>query len=187
MRGPKAVPLRLSEEQRSVWEQLRHRHSLAQQIALRGRIVLGAADGKSKSEIAREVGPGVDRVRAWRMRWLSLQALPMEAFSVMERLSDIPRPGRPSAISAEPICQVVAMACEQPQERPISHWTGRDIADEGKRRGISKEISPRHAARIFKKGISSRSCFAPGGRHRTILSGRKRSKRCAGSLNKLPV
>jgi putative transposase len=117
--------------------------------------VLGAADGKSNSEIAREVGLGVDRVRAWRMRWISLQAVPLEELSVMERLSDVPRPGRPSEITSEQICQVVAMACEQPKERPISHWTGREIADEVKRRGIIKEISPRHAARILKKGISN--------------------------------
>ena len=106
-----------------------------------------AADGKGKSEIAREVGLGVDRVREWRMRWIGLQAV---------SLSDLPRPGRPSEISAQPICQLVAMACEQPKERPISHWTGREIADEVMRRGIVSKISPRHAARVLKKGISNR-------------------------------
>jgi transposase len=156
MRGPKAVPLSLSEEERRELEQLVRRHSTAQQIALRGRIVLAAAAGKGKSEIAREVGLGVDRVRAWRMRWISLQAVPLEELPVAERLSDVPRPGRPSQFSAQQICQIVAMACEQPKERPISHWTGREIADEVMRRGIIKEISPRHAARVLKKGISQR-------------------------------
>jgi hypothetical protein len=50
---------------------------------------------------------------------------------------------------------MVAMACEAPSERPISHWTGREIADEVMRRGIVKQISPRHAARLLKKGISN--------------------------------
>jgi putative transposase len=156
MRGPKAVPLSLSEEERRELEKLVRRHSSAQQIALRGRIVLAAAAGKGNSEIAREVGLGVDRVRACRMRWLGLQAVPWEELSVAERLWDAPRPGRPSEITAEQTCQIVAMACEQPKEHPISHWTGREIADEVKRRGIVKQISPRHAARVLKKGISQR-------------------------------
>ena len=156
MRGPKAVPLSLSEKEREELEKLVRRHSTAQQIAIRGRIVLAAADGKGNTEIAREVGLGVDRVREWRMRWISLQAVPLEELPVIERLSDIPRPGRPSEITAEQVCQMVAMACEQPKERPVSHWTGREIADEVKRRGIIKEISPRHASRILKKGTSNR-------------------------------
>ena|SRR5689334_834205 len=157
MRGPKAVAVSLSEEERGALEKLVRRHNTAQQIALRGRIVLAAAEGQSNSEIAREVGLGVDRVRAWRMRWLGLQAVPLEELSVEERLADVPRPGRPSEISAEQTCQIVAMACEQPKERPISHWTGREIADEVMRRGIVKQISPRHAARLLKKGISNRT------------------------------
>jgi putative transposase len=119
-------------------------------------MILGAAEGKRNAEIARELGVSVDTVRSWRMRWIGLQAVSREELSVSERLTDIPRPGRPSEITAEQICQIVAMACEQPRERPISHWTGREIADEVKRRGILKEISPRHAARMLKKGISNR-------------------------------
>jgi len=156
MRGPKATPLSLSKEEREAVEQLVRRHSTPQQIALRGRIVLAAADGKGNSEIAREVGLGVDRVREWRMRWIGLQAVSLSDLPVEERLSDLPRPGRPSEISAQQICQVVAMACEQPKERPISHWTGRELADEVMRRGIVSKISPRHAARVLKKGISNR-------------------------------
>src|SRR5947209_7516565 len=157
MRGPKATPLSLSNEEREALDKLVRRHSTPQQLAVRGRIVLAAADGKSNSEIAREVGLGVDRVREWRMRWIGFQAVSLSDLSVEERLSDLPRSGRPSEISAEQICQLVAMACEQPKERPISHWTGREIADEVERRGIIQHISPRHASRLLKKGISSRT------------------------------
>jgi putative transposase len=157
MRGPKAALLSLSNEEREAVEKLVRRHSTPQQLVLRGRIVLGAAEGKSNSEIAREVGLGVDRVREWRMRWIGLRAASLSELPVEERLSDLPRAGRPSEISAEQICQLVAMACEQPKERPISHWTGREIADEVQRRGIIQHISPRHASRLLKKGISSRT------------------------------
>ncbi len=157
MRGPKAALLSLSTEEREAVEKLVRRHSTPQQLVLRGRIVLGAAEEKGKSEIAREVGLGVDRVREWRMRWIGLQAASLSELPVEERLSDLPRAGRPSEISAEQISQMVAMACEQPKERPISHWTGREIADEVERRGIIKHISPRPASRLVKKGISSRT------------------------------
>ena len=119
-------------------------------------MILAAADGKRNAEIARELEACVDTVRSWRMRWIGLQAVPLSELSVVERLTDVPRPGRPAEITAEHTCQIVALACEQPKARPISQWTGREIADEVKRRGILKEISPRHAARVLKRGISNR-------------------------------
>ena len=116
-------------------------------------MILAAAEGKSNAEIARALSVSVDTVRSWRMRWLSLQAIALSDLSVVERLTDAPRPGKPSQITAEQRCQMVALACEQPKERPISHWTGREIAEEMMQRGIVPSISPRHAARLLKKGI----------------------------------
>jgi hypothetical protein len=58
----------------------------------------------------------------------------------------------------------VALACEAPgqSDRPISQWTGREIADEIKQRNIVAQISPRHASRLLKKGISSPTASATG-------------------------
>jgi len=39
----------------------------------------------------------------------------------------------------------------------MSQWTGREVADEIKQRGIVGQISPRHAARLLKRGISNRT------------------------------
>jgi len=157
MRGPKPDALSLSELERSELKRLVRGHTTAQQVALRARIILEADAGKNNSQIARELDVSVETVRAWRKRWLAFQSIALADLSVQERLSDVPRPGRRSQISAEQICQVIAMACEQPKERPISQWTGREIADEVMRRGIIKQISPRHAARLLKKTISSRT------------------------------
>jgi putative transposase len=157
MRGPKPDPLNLTEVERHEVERFVRRHSTGQQMALRGRIILEANAGKNNSQIARELGVSVETVRAWRTRWLALQPVALADLSVQERLSDVPRPGRRSQITAEQTCQLIAMACEQPKERPISQWTGREIADEAMARGIIKQISPRHAARLLKKGISSRT------------------------------
>ena len=118
-------------------------------------MILGAAEGTNNAQIARELKASVDTVRSWRTRWIGLQAVPLSELSVRERREDVPRPGRPSQITAEPTCQIIALACEQPKERPISQWTGREIADEVMRRGILPTISPRHAARVLNKGISN--------------------------------
>jgi DNA-binding CsgD family transcriptional regulator len=155
-KGPKPAELRLSEEERNELKGLVRRHSTPQQLAKRGRMILAAAQGKRNAEIARELEVSVDTVRSWRMRWIGLQAVSLKELPVSERLSDIPRPGRPSEITAEQTCQMVALACEQPKERPISHWTGQEIADEVMRRSIVPTISARHAARVLKKGISNR-------------------------------
>jgi putative transposase len=156
MRGPKPEALALREQAQKELEALVRRHSIPQQVALRGRMILAAAEGKNNSQIARDLEVCVDTVRSWRTRWIGLQAVPLEDLSVAERLWDIPRPGKPSHITAEQTCQIVALACEQPKERPISQWTGREIADEVMARGIIEQISPRHAARVLKKGISNR-------------------------------
>ena len=155
MRGPKPDPVTLSEAERSELEELVRRHSTPQQQALRGRIILAAAQGNNNSQIARELDVCVDTVRSWRRRWLGRHSVSLQDLPVSERLEDVPRPGRPSQITAEQTCQVLALACEQPKERPISQWTGREIADEVMRRGIIARISPRHAARLVKRGISN--------------------------------
>jgi len=156
LKGPKPAELTLSEQEQQRLEALVHRHTTPQQLAKRGRMILGAAEGKRNAEIARELGVSVDTVRSWRGRWISLQAVPLSELSVAQRLSDVPRPGKPSQITAEQRHQMVAMACDQPKERPISHWTGREIADEMVQRGIIKQISARHASRLLKKGASNR-------------------------------
>ena len=155
-KGPKPAEVQLSEEERNELEAMVRRHSTPQQLAKRGRMILGAAEGKRNAEIARELGVSVDTVRSWRTRWIGLQAVSLDDLEVRERLTDVQRPGRPSQITAEQTCQMFALACEQPKERPISHWTGREIAEEVMARGIIKHISPRHAARLLKKGISNR-------------------------------
>jgi len=74
--------------------------------------------------------------------------------SIEERLQDVPRPGAPSQITADQRCQIEALACEKPEKsgRPITHWSAREIADEIMARKIVKHISPRHAARLLKRG-----------------------------------
>jgi putative transposase len=159
MRGPKPPAIELSDAARQELDALTRRHTTPQQLAQRARIVLAAADGANNGQIARQFAVSVNLVRRWRERWLILHPVALEDLSVVERLTDVPRPGKPVRITAEQVCQIQALACETPtgSERPISQWTSRELADEVKQRGIVAQISARHAARLLKRGISTRT------------------------------
>jgi transposase len=154
MPGPEPEPIELSDQARQDLEKLAARHTTGQQKAQRARIILKAAEGQNNAEIGREVKQGIDMVRLWRRRWLELAAIGLDDLSVEERLDDLPRPGAPSRLSANQVCQIEQIACEAPEKagRPISQWTGREIADELVARGIVASISARHAARLLKGG-----------------------------------
>ena len=159
MPGRKAAKIELSETVRQELEKLAARHMTGQQKAQRARIILKAAQGKNHAEIAQELKISIDMATLWRGRWLALSGVGLDDLSVEERLEDLPRPGAPSGLSADQVCQIEQMACEAPDKagRPISQWTGREIADEMVKRGIVEYISPRHAARLLKKGVSNRT------------------------------
>jgi putative transposase len=125
-------------------------------VADRARIVLLAADGKNNSEIARELALEPDTARLWLQRWLGLSGMASRELGVADRLSDAPRSGTPARISPEQVARIVALACEAPSEsgRPVSQWSTTELAAEIMRRGIVETISPRHAARLLKRGIS---------------------------------
>ena len=152
MPGPELPELEVTGEERLALETMVRRHSAGQQLALRGRIILAAADGVNQSTIAARLGTTINTVRYWRRRWLGLHPVALAELSVEERLADAPRPGAPARITADQVCRIVALACEAPAEstRPISQWTGREVAEEVMKRGIVERISARHAARILK-------------------------------------
>lgn len=154
MPGPKPVAVVLTDEERSGLERLIRRHNVGQQIAQRARIVLAASEGKGNSRIVREMGVSRDMVRLWRQRWVDLQPIALIDLDIEERLEDLPRPGAPARITPDQVCQIQQVACEEPEEsgRPMTHWTNREVADEVMKRGIVAQISPRHAARLLKKG-----------------------------------
>lgn len=156
-----ADPVTVLPDQREALELLVRTHSTAQQLALRARMIVHAADGVRVRESARELGVWPKTVRYWRKRWRQAD----EKCSVCERLADAPRSGAPPTYTPEQICAVVAMTCEKPSdsERPISQWSQREIADEAMRRGLVPNISQRSVGRFLKKRrTSSRIASAIG-------------------------
>ena len=164
MRGPKPPAITLTEVERQELQRLIKRHTTPQQLALRARLILAAADGLNNAQVAHQEAVSVDTARHWRTRWLQSRPVALRELSVKERLADAPRSGKPPTITDEQVCQIVALACEAPAQsgRPITQWSGREIAEEIKRRGIVERISGRHAARLLKRGISSRTESATG-------------------------
>jgi putative transposase len=159
MPGPRPPSVELTDEERRALEGLVRRHTTGQQVAERARIVLLAAAGLNNSEIARQLALEPDTVRLWRQRWLSFPGVALADRGVAARLADAPRSGTPARIAPEQVARIVALACEAPSAsgRPVSQWSTTELAAEIMRRGIVDTISPRHAARLLKRGTSSRT------------------------------
>lgn len=97
----RATRIQLSEQEQEALTRLTRRHRSEQQVVLRARIILAAAQGSSNIQIARDLGIHVDTVRLWRDRWASWQEtdheksgeVPVSLVSLAQRLQDAPRPG----------------------------------------------------------------------------------------------
>lgn len=99
-------------------------------------------------EAAAGLGIGRSPVRTRRRRWTGNPDA-----RVAERSSDAPRVGMPATITAQKICAIVAIACENPQEsgREITHWTQRELADDAMRRGIASSFFVALSRALFQE------------------------------------
>ena len=166
MRGPQPVRLHVTARQRELLEHIVRRGRSAQAEATRAKIVLAAAHGLNNQHIADRLSLKPRTARKWRGRWAAaadrLAAIETAGdpaalrAAIHELLRDAPRPGTPATFSPEQICQIVAVGCESPAEsdRPVTHWTPTELADEVVQRGIVTRISPRSVGRFLKRGRS---------------------------------
>ena len=159
-----AAPIDLSPEERSALEQLSRAPSSPQVVAQRARMILMAGDGARVDETATRLGVWRKTVGQWRARWLASSG---SGAPVSDRLADAPRSGAPAQITAEQICAIVALACEPPSDsdRPVTHWSQQELADEAMKRGIVAQISQRSVGRFLKRSrpqAASDSVLADG-------------------------
>jgi putative transposase len=130
-------------------------------------MILKMGEATSNREIARQMRMDRWTVMCWRKRWLKMgpkleaaQAANVEEKVlkriIEEALSDEPRSGAPPRFTPEQIVQIVAVACEKPEDsgRPISHWTPRELKEEVVKRKIVQTISVRSVGRFLKSGRS---------------------------------
>jgi putative transposase len=165
MSRPQAIVLQLSPVQQTLLQRLVRQHTADQRLVRRALILLALAADPNVEVTARRLGLTRLTVRHWRDRWLQAapvlqqaeqeHATPSALLDLLEQtLADAPRPGAPATFSPEQIVQVVAVACEPPEQsgRPIDHWTNRELADEVKKRRLVPDISPRSVGRFLKGG-----------------------------------
>jgi transposase len=113
-----AAVIELSEEEERDLRAVLRTPSASQQLAMRARIVLRAADGLSNTGIAREVGVSLPTVGLWRRNFSERR---------LEGLKDAPRSGRPRAIDDDEVRRVLAKTLERPPDG-TTHWSVRRLA-----------------------------------------------------------
>lgn len=139
----------LNETDKERLEKILKRPSLPQNIAKRVRIILLANSGDYNNiEIAKYVGMHVGEITKWRKRWVEDSHIDME-----ERLQDKARSGRPSIITAEQWCKIIALACEKPENHdiPETHWSHATLTATILKKGIVDSISSTHVGNFLKK------------------------------------
>ena len=155
----------LPAEEKAQLQALSRRQTAPRCVVQRARIILLAAQDRSVPAIAAALQIGSNTVRKWVQRYThtpqaepsSEQAdPPSEARepppSRLPRLADAPRSGRPDTFTAEQTCQIIALACEKPENhgRPITHWSARELKDEAIQQGIVPSISERQVNRLLR-------------------------------------
>lgn len=152
MRRQQRKKIHLTSEEQTTLEGLTRRHTEKQSVVTRAKIILLADEGMQHQEIAKELGTNNNTISVWVARWRDSTDKPPEA-----RLQDAPRPGAPDKFSAEQLCQIVAIACEAPadHDRPITHWTHRELAQVVIEKGIVDSISVSHLGELLKKRLTA--------------------------------
>jgi len=159
----KAKPIALTQRQRDFLNRVLRREKSTQQQVRRINVILLSGARSSNRGIAKRLHLTLQTVRRWRERWRQADPGMRTAEEngdykqleqlIIEAICDEDRSGRPAVFTPEQICQIVAIGCEKPEDsdRPISHWTARELADEAIKRGIVAVISPRSAGRFLKR------------------------------------
>jgi transposase len=96
------------------------RPKTAQALAQRARIVLAAAEGRSNSAVAADLGLTARTVGKWRRRFLEQGP---------DGLLDEPRPGAPRTITDDMVEAVIVKTLEE-KPTDATHWSTRSMARE---------------------------------------------------------
>ena len=123
-RGRPTVAIKLSGAEKKRLQSWARRHSSAQSLALRCRIVLACAEGGSNTEIGRALNVHPTTVSKWRHRF---------AADRLDGLVDAPRPGAARTISDDTVEAIVVETLETAPP-DATHWSTRGLAA---RHGIS--------------------------------------------------
>ena len=126
-RGRPPVEITLTGNERRQLESWARRHSTAQNLARRCKIILGCANPNMTGEqVADKVGCSPATVTKWRKRFAEQR---------LDGLMDEPRPGAVRTVSDDTVERVVIDTLET-TPKDATHWSTRSMAQ---RHGISRQ------------------------------------------------
>jgi transposase len=158
-----AAKVVITERQQALLRRIAAASTSPVRLAQRAEVVIRAFAGEENQEIAAAIGLDRTAVGAWRCRWANawsklIQIECTETHAAFRRavedvLSNAPRSGNPGRFTPEQITQILALACEPPEQsgRPITHWTYSELAAEAKKRGIVASISASQVGRYLRE------------------------------------
>ncbi len=159
------MQLTITAQQQEIFTEIARSTQLPHAEVIRAKIILRRCAGESNHGIAKQIGCHRNTVTKWSNRWYEQQGLLAETENevtlstykkmVRAALMDQERSGRPNTFTAEQLCQIIAVACQPPEELgyPVTHWTPKELALEVVKQNIVERISVRHIGR-FLKGMS---------------------------------
>src|ERR687893_3079597 len=122
----KAAKITITERQQDILQTFSRSVTAASRLRQRASIIVLAFDGLLNQDIARRVGLTRRQVGRWRRRWADAWDRLVdiecgESRVVLRRaieaiLTDEPRPGAPGKFTPEQVTQILAVACEPPEE-----------------------------------------------------------------------
>jgi transposase len=124
--GRPTVQIKLTEEERETLQRWARRHTSAQALALRCRIVLACAQGHTNLEVAAALGVHKVTVAKWRHRF---------AAERLEGLTDAPRPGAARTIG-DNVVEAIVVETLETTPTDATHWSTRALAT---KHGISRQ------------------------------------------------
>jgi transposase len=158
-----AAKVVITERQQEVLRQLSTARTVAKRLTQRAEVILLAFEGLDNEAIGARVGLERHQVGIWRRRWQNAFAklVRIECVETAAALrkaietlfADAQRPGCPGKFTAEQLALLLAVACEPPAKsgRPITQWTGQELADEVVQRGIVDAISASQVNRYLRE------------------------------------
>lgn len=128
--GRPMSPLTITDDERGVLERWVRRSKTGQALAMRARVVLGCAEGKTNTLVASQLRVSKPTVWKWRKRFLERR---------VDGLLDEPRSGAPRKIGDEEVERLVTLTLEA-TPADATHWSTRSMAQ---RSGLSRSTISR--------------------------------------------
>ena len=144
--GRPMPPVILDEVEREALVRWVRRPKTTQVLALRARMILGCAEGRSNTTVGADLGVSDETVGKWRSRFLERR---------LDGLSDEPRIGRPRAVTDDHVERVITLTLETtpkdaiPLEHPVHGPAQRAEPQHGQPHLASLRIAA-HRTETFK-------------------------------------